>query len=43
VAARYGIPDSYADFHDLLARPDIQAVDVYLHNNLHMPLSAWPP
>ena len=43
MAARYGIPDFYADFHDLLARPDIQAVDVYLHNNLHMPLSAWPP
>jgi predicted dehydrogenase len=39
VAGRYGIPDSYADFHDLLARPDILAVDVCLHNNLHMPVS----
>ena len=39
VAGRYGIPDAYADFHDLLARPDIQAVDVCLHNNLHMPVS----
>jgi predicted dehydrogenase len=39
VAVRYGIPDSYADFHDLLARPDIQAVDVCLHNNLQMPVS----
>ena len=39
VAVRYGIPDSYADFHDLLARPEIQAVDVCLHNNLHMPVS----
>ena len=39
VALHYGIPDSCADFHDLLARPDIQAVDVCLHNNLHMPVS----
>jgi len=39
VAGRNGIPDSYADFHDLLTRPDIQAVDVCLHNNLHMPVS----
>jgi predicted dehydrogenase len=39
VALRYGIPDSCTDFHDLLVRPDIQAVDVCLHNNLHMPVS----
>jgi predicted dehydrogenase len=39
VALRYGIHDSFTDFHDLLARPDIQAVDVCLHNNLHMPVS----
>ena len=38
VAARYSIPASYADFHDLLTRPDIQAVDVCLHNNLQMPV-----
>jgi predicted dehydrogenase len=39
VKDRYGVPDVYADFHELLARPDIQAVDVCLHNNLHMPVS----
>jgi predicted dehydrogenase len=39
VAGRYGIPDVYADFHELLRREDIQAVDVCLHNNLHMPVS----
>ncbi len=39
VADRYGIPDTFADFRELLARPDIQAVDVCLHNNLHMPVS----
>jgi predicted dehydrogenase len=39
VALRYGIHDSFTDFHDLLGRPDIQAVDVCLHNNLHMPVS----
>jgi predicted dehydrogenase len=30
VAGRYGIPDVYADFHELLRREDIQAVDVCL-------------
>lgn len=39
VGGRYGIPDVYADFRELLAREDIQAVDVCLHNNLHMPVS----
>jgi predicted dehydrogenase len=39
VAERYGHPDIYLDFHELLARADIQAVDVCLHNNLHMPVS----
>ena len=37
VAAEFGIADVYTDFHDLLARSDIQAVDLCLHNNLHMP------
>jgi predicted dehydrogenase len=39
VIESFGIPDVYADFHELLARQDIQAVDVCLHNNLHMPVS----
>lgn len=39
VAGRYGIPDVYTDFRELLSREDIQAVDVCLHNNLHMPVS----
>lgn len=39
IAERYGIPDVYADFRELLNREDIQAVDVCLHNNLHMPVS----
>ena len=39
VADRYGISDVYTDFRELLARTDIQAVDVCLHNNLHMPVS----
>ena len=39
VAGRFGIPYAYGDFRELLARPDIQAVDVCLHNNLHMPVS----
>jgi predicted dehydrogenase len=39
VAAAHGIKDTYADFRKLLAREDIQAVDVCLHNNLHMPVT----
>ena len=37
VAAAYDVPDVYTDFSELLARDDVQAVDVCLHNNLHMP------
>src|SRR6185369_17247031 len=39
VAALYNIPDVYTDFHDLLKRDDIEAVDVCLHNNMHMPMT----
>lgn len=39
VAQEYGIPQTYTDFRDLLAREDIDAVDVCLHNNLHMPVT----
>jgi len=33
----FGIPDVYTDFHEMLRREDIDAVDVCLHNNYHMP------
>ena len=39
VAGEYGIADVYSNFRDLLQRDDIQAVDVCLHNNLHMPVT----
>ena len=39
VSAHYGIADTYPAFRDLLARDDIAAVDVCLHNNLHMPVT----
>ncbi len=39
VAGRYDIPGVYTDFRELLRRDDVQAVDVCLHNNLHMPVS----
>lgn len=39
VADQFGIPHVYTDFHDLLKRDDIEAVDVCLHNNLHMPVT----
>ena len=39
VAALHAIPHVYTDFRQLLARDDIDAVDVCLHNNLHMPVT----
>lgn len=38
---KYGIPEDcrYTDYKDLLARDDIESVDVCVHNNLHVPLS----
>jgi len=39
VAATIGSPTIYADYRDLLARDDIQSVDVCLHNHLHAPVT----
>ncbi len=39
VGADYGIDSIYTDYRALLARDDIDAVDVCLHNNLHMPVT----
>lgn len=39
VSEAYRIPDVYTDFRELLKRDDIEAVDVCLHNNLHMPVT----
>lgn len=39
VAELYNIPNVYSDHRELLKRDDIQAVDVALHNNLHMPMT----
>ena len=39
VADLYGIPHVYTDFRKLLERDDIDAVDVCLHNNFHMPIT----
>jgi predicted dehydrogenase len=39
VAAHYDIPHSYTDYRQLLARDDVDAVDVCLHNNYHMPMT----
>ena len=37
VAGQYAIPNVYTNLHKLLERDDIEAVDVCLHNNYHMP------
>jgi len=39
VAAEYDIPRTFADYRELLALDDVQAVDVCLHNNLHAPIT----
>lgn len=38
-ASEFGIPHVYTDFRQLLTRDDIDAVDVCLHNNYHMPVT----
>lgn len=37
--ARYQFAHTFRDFRQMLARDDIDAVDVCVHNNLHMPLT----
>jgi predicted dehydrogenase len=39
IADAHGIAHAYASFRDLLGRGDIDAVDVCLHNNFHMPVT----
>jgi predicted dehydrogenase len=39
VAARFNIPNVYTDYHELLGRDDLEAVDICLHNNLHRPVT----
>ncbi len=39
VAQENGIPSFYTDYRDLLARDDIDSVDVCLHNRLHAPIT----
>jgi predicted dehydrogenase len=39
LAAQVDIPYVYSDFRQLLARDDIEAVDVCLHNNFHSPVT----
>ncbi len=39
VAAEHGVAQTFTSFRDLLALPEIQAVDVCLHNNFHAPVS----
>jgi len=39
VSARHNIPRSYADYHELLEQPDIDAVIIALPNHLHAPVA----
>lgn len=38
-AEKFGVTSVTSDFREVLAREDIDAVDVCLHNNFHMPLT----
>ena len=38
-AERFGVANVYTDFRKMLARDDLDAVDVCLHNNLHRPVT----
>jgi predicted dehydrogenase len=39
LATRFNIPNVYADYHRLLERDDLDAVDVCLHNRFHRPMA----
>jgi predicted dehydrogenase len=39
-AKQFGVGDVYSDFRELLRRDDVDSVDVCLHNNYHMPVTA---
>jgi predicted dehydrogenase len=39
VAKQHGVEQTYTNFRDLLANPEIEAVDVCLHNNFHAPIT----
>ncbi|HEX5689136.1 MAG TPA: Gfo/Idh/MocA family oxidoreductase, partial [Roseiflexaceae bacterium] len=38
-AALYGVPRTYADYNDLLADPEVEAVSIALPNFLHAPVA----
>ena len=42
-AAKYQVEHVYTDFRKMLARDDIDAVDVCLHNNFHRPVTEAAP
>lgn len=39
IQSEFGIPAGYADYREVLARDDIDAVDICVHNNKHAPLT----
>lgn len=38
-ARRYGVPDVYDDYREILARPDVELVDLCVPNHLHRPMT----
>lgn len=39
VAAKYGVSNVYADYREMLQQQKLDAIDVCLHNNYHMPVT----
>lgn len=39
VAAKYGVSNVYADYREMLQQEELDAIDVCLHNNYHMPVT----
>ncbi|SDX14073.1 Gfo/Idh/MocA family protein [Paenibacillus sp. CF384] len=39
MAEQFGVANTYTDYRALLAREDLDAVDVCVHNNLHAPIT----
>ncbi|WP_308635129.1 Gfo/Idh/MocA family protein [Paenibacillus silvisoli] len=39
MAEQFHVPHTYTDFRELIARDDLDAIDVCLHNNLHAPIT----
>jgi predicted dehydrogenase len=38
-AGRYNVPQTFTDYHELLALPEVEVVDLCVPNHLHRPIA----